>query len=602
MAMRNPDWRRKGGGSAVNNSESANTDPLSIETAPERHKPEYAEHVQHRHAHKSPSGPEHCDLSSSPSFYAVRQPSHSEVKSTCDTTRSPRYTSWQGQDDMQDDEARFLCELMSHKALPSPDARPLSLMEVRRPGKADSKNDHSHFVELKPAPLDSHKRLWHRQDVSPDAQSEQFHAALQAVDTTPYRMRPAKRPAIIPNVTFTDPASEKHAGHAPVYSDVNSRSREGTESSFGGWGQFSSDPPTLPSYAHQSPGMPRRGNGSTLDSGWGSVRFSETMHHHTVRDDKYAKMLEKLHGKGPKQHTSAHGQPHDARMTNSDDSGYASMRKGDNYTLSSLADSTGLTTKESENLNPKAREFLSFSLKKEQQQRKEQEESLRSFRPMPIKELFVKDSQTRETSADKALDPVNFIDPGAALTSQHPFNASLPMMAMAAANGLYRNMGSPGPAFNATPFQFPNYNATWAPGQMPYNFPTPNPFNRMNWLAGLSSPLTSPIQPGPPTNFTPPALHTMNPTAPAFSNPAPVPKPRRPDPSDQQAYEAYIEWRKANEPGYAAQCKLRQQRRSQRNVAKVRITRPPEAVPAGKTSPPVTKDEPSTVVPEATSV
>ncbi|KAK4075406.1 uncharacterized protein Triagg1_4527 [Trichoderma aggressivum f. europaeum] len=48
--------------------------------------------------------------------------------------------------------------------------------------------------------------------------------------------------------------------------------------------------------------------------------------------------------------------------------------------------------------------------------------------------------------------------------------------------------------------------------------------------------------------------------------PQPVPKPRRPDPGDQQAYEAYIEWRKANEPGYALECRLRQQRRAQRSM------------------------------------
>lgn len=48
--------------------------------------------------------------------------------------------------------------------------------------------------------------------------------------------------------------------------------------------------------------------------------------------------------------------------------------------------------------------------------------------------------------------------------------------------------------------------------------------------------------------------------------PQPVPKPRRPDPGDQQAYEAYIEWRKANVPGYALECRLRQQRRAQRSM------------------------------------
>ncbi|KAI9172509.1 hypothetical protein HJFPF1_02011 [Paramyrothecium foliicola] len=54
------------------------------------------------------------------------------------------------------------------------------------------------------------------------------------------------------------------------------------------------------------------------------------------------------------------------------------------------------------------------------------------------------------------------------------------------------------------------------------------------------------------------------------AGPSAVPKPRKPDSRDQQAYEAWIEWRKANEPGYAMQCKLRQQRRAQR----VRITKP----------------------------
>ncbi|KAH6899894.1 hypothetical protein B0T10DRAFT_554452 [Thelonectria olida] len=44
----------------------------------------------------------------------------------------------------------------------------------------------------------------------------------------------------------------------------------------------------------------------------------------------------------------------------------------------------------------------------------------------------------------------------------------------------------------------------------------------------------------------------------------PVPKPRKPDTQDQQAYEAWIEWRKATEPGYAMECKNRQQRRTRR--------------------------------------
>lgn len=43
-----------------------------------------------------------------------------------------------------------------------------------------------------------------------------------------------------------------------------------------------------------------------------------------------------------------------------------------------------------------------------------------------------------------------------------------------------------------------------------------------------------------------------------------VPKPTLPNAGAQLAYEEWIEWRKANEPGYAVECKARQQRRSQR--------------------------------------
>ncbi|KAG6051556.1 hypothetical protein E4U39_000384 [Claviceps sp. Clav50 group G5] len=48
--------------------------------------------------------------------------------------------------------------------------------------------------------------------------------------------------------------------------------------------------------------------------------------------------------------------------------------------------------------------------------------------------------------------------------------------------------------------------------------------------------------------------------------PRPVPKPRSPNPKTQQEYEAWVEWRKANEPGYAMACKARQQRRAQRKT------------------------------------
>lgn len=58
----------------------------------------------------------------------------------------------------------------------------------------------------------------------------------------------------------------------------------------------------------------------------------------------------------------------------------------------------------------------------------------------------------------------------------------------------------------------------------------------------------------------------------AASQPRPVSKPKKPNPKDQQEYEAWVEWRKANEPGYAMACRLRQQRRAQRNdTQKIRV-------------------------------
>ncbi|OAA57655.1 hypothetical protein ISF_06896 [Cordyceps fumosorosea ARSEF 2679] len=54
------------------------------------------------------------------------------------------------------------------------------------------------------------------------------------------------------------------------------------------------------------------------------------------------------------------------------------------------------------------------------------------------------------------------------------------------------------------------------------------------------------------------------PNLPVNNRRPPVPKPTLPNAGAQLAYEEWIEWRKANEPGYAVECKARQQRRSQR--------------------------------------
>ncbi|KAL2111039.1 hypothetical protein VUR80DRAFT_347 [Thermomyces stellatus] len=67
----------------------------------------------------------------------------------------------------------------------------------------------------------------------------------------------------------------------------------------------------------------------------------------------------------------------------------------------------------------------------------------------------------------------------------------------------------------------------------------------------------------PWSQMFPAAVNAMPPT-PSRAPPGPVPKPRLPDAQAQQQYEQWIEWRKANEPGYALECKARQARRAQR--------------------------------------
>ncbi|KYK60279.1 hypothetical protein DCS_01416 [Drechmeria coniospora] len=76
--------------------------------------------------------------------------------------------------------------------------------------------------------------------------------------------------------------------------------------------------------------------------------------------------------------------------------------------------------------------------------------------------------------------------------------------------------------------------------------------------------------PGQPMAFAPgPMLDAPQTTR--YASAAPVPKPRVPNAGQQQAYEAYIEQQKAIVPGYAMECRLRQQRRAKRDFTTPRL-------------------------------
>jgi hypothetical protein len=76
---------------------------------------------------------------------------------------------------------------------------------------------------------------------------------------------------------------------------------------------------------------------------------------------------------------------------------------------------------------------------------------------------------------------------------------------------------------------------------------------RPNQISSITLPATDP-----------PLMSTIPPAVPKPNFPV-TQKPRDHDPLKQQQYEAYLEWRKMNEPGFAAQCKARQARRAARN-------------------------------------
>lgn len=99
----------------------------------------------------------------------------------------------------------------------------------------------------------------------------------------------------------------------------------------------------------------------------------------------------------------------------------------------------------------------------------------------------------------------------------------------------------------------------------------PGPFGpRLDWSTLLphGHMQTPPWAPGPPNQVGFPPRGPVNQQrglSVSFQKPVAVRRPRAPDATAQQVYEAHIEWRKANEPGYALKCKQRQSRRAIRS-------------------------------------
>ncbi|TFB04005.1 hypothetical protein CCMA1212_003725 [Trichoderma ghanense] len=264
--------------------------------------------------------------------------------------------------------------------------------------------------------------------------------------------------------------------------------------------------------------------------------------------------------------------------------------------------SAGESAKFNKNLNPKAREFLSFV----NQSPNPDNGNALPYHPLPplpaleTKPVVDKCGEADAVSPPRLGHPNISPPPGLGLPNTlHPLRLGLP-------TGSTFQQQLP-PPYGFTPSAAPNpatdpmaYNSSMAGRLVPLQMSMDHSGGQFQAPA-LSMPQLPPLLPAmfrpqavmqnmmgntstwgfPPAPMTSAAYPWMgssiNPcfnmpsyqmpsTADANLPPQPVPKPRRPDPGDQQAYEAWIEWRKANEPGYALECRLRQQRRAQRSM------------------------------------
>lgn len=219
--------------------------------------------------------------------------------------------------------------------------------------------------------------------------------------------------------------------------------------------------------------------------------------------------------------------------------------------------------------NPKAREFLSFALCRESGS---EEGDMEPFQPFSAP-FTQKDGQTNVTSLASLTDmssvqpppPYGFVPFAAANGATDPLTLNNLMARRLIPVSADHFGGSlQAPAIPLQPLSLINPAMLQPqPVLQPMSgnilgFPAPTPMNPPFTLSASS---TTPFLNMPSSQM--PLMGGA--PHPSQQQPHPVPKPRRPDPRDQQAYEAWIEWRKANQPGYAYECRMRQQRRAQRS-------------------------------------
>lgn len=462
------------------------------------------------------------------------------------------------------------------KQLPLSSARhyPLQLFEVAPLGSISGYSTKS-IVDIRPLRGNLEQK---RQGVSGNSQDEQLTAALRAADTTPRKVR-----------------AQVHQYHGPYAASNEPRARKGFSETHGIYA-----PQSTTAHAYTNERQPAKSDPPVNDTDRDEAfqRFLKKLRQNSK--ESQGKKTQKRHrtdsgyedsSKGsPRENpieTSSQsrraqgGNPHKKTTSEHSNNGHA-RRTGNHSQTGGSSSSVDLGAFPNEpakfqNFNPKAREFLSFAIRRDASSDSRFEEGdLEPFGPF-LTPFASKDGRTNVTSfaeltsladiasvqppppygavpfvtANGATDPLTLNNPMATRLIPVPvdhFGGSLqaPAIALQPLSLVNPAMLQAQPVLQPLPGNILGYPA---PQLINTSFPVTN--------ASVNPYLNMPSSQLPLIGGAP---------RPPQSHPHPVPKPRRPDPSDQQAYEAWIEWRKANQPGYAHECRMRQQRRAQRST------------------------------------
>lgn len=579
-AMKNPNWRKR---SSQNESSELNQSELvGYHAALKKRKPERSPRSTESDGQRDSGEPDTWDL-----LY-----NHNLRKSYQDTDSVQAEKSFS--DEIDEDhsdrvESKGLCAVTMHRSYKREGVKfPVHVIELvpffgEKENAAGERHRYSQsdLVEIKRVSKNASARKCPLQD---DGQNEQLAAALQAVDRTPPKVKrfPQQR-ASVDNDTFSSSAQSQSDRlrevilRDPAVADVSRLKNDVTSSKPS---QAGNQKKPLAIQGEPQQASDEKSTNAAFNKMLEKLHRREVRGlHHAIdardkaQNGKISRPLPPLPSEWNKI------DKRDGRNTNSSDSGYASMPPTHGTTRLESASNT---------FNPRAREFLSFtgSVPDVIEENRHQ-----NFRRVPIGDLFGKQEQETREEQDPSRkvstsnDNIPVPNPPPAYQASSGYNGTWPDKSppfMGAAN-LSGILSAASPMAGLNPFlNVPsNCTGTWGHGQAP-NFQTPLQMAAPGgtWPGGL--PLSSMLpamvnsvqlpMPVGSTMFIPesvsqPPVATMIAPFSSCAQPYAVPKPRKPDPRNQQAYEAWIEWRKANEPGYAMECKQRQQRRAQRNIA-----------------------------------